>query len=367
MAKKVILAVAGAGKTYYICQNINPSQRNLILAYTNENIKNIKNELKNLYRKIPESTTIMTFDSFVYRYLVRPYESMIGKYFLRKDFKSNGITMIEPPKRIINNKINPLYVNKGKYHYYLTKKDEYYCLRLSELILLVKTDKYSLLKKAIQRINYFYDYVFIDEFQDFRKANYEVIIKLCKKLKNVILVGDYYQHSVLGQNNCGKPFSNSSYNNFVFELKKLGFDVNDNVLAKSIRCSHDVCQFVKEKLGINIESNNNNKGKVVWVTEDNITSILEDDSILKLLYCKSKEYSFRALNWSYSKGDTVNNVCVILIKKLEKLDGDFTSINSIKVVTKNKLYVAMTRSRFNLYIIKDSIFKKFKNKYLRKI
>ena len=72
------------------------------------------------------------------------------------------------------------------------------------------------------------------------------------------------------------------------------------------------------------------------------------------------------MNWSYSKGDTVNDVCVILTKKLEKLDRDSTSINSIKVVTKNKLYVAMTRSRFNLYIIKDSIFKKFKNNYLKK-
>lgn len=31
MAKRVILAVAGAGKTYYICHEIDPTKRNLIL------------------------------------------------------------------------------------------------------------------------------------------------------------------------------------------------------------------------------------------------------------------------------------------------------------------------------------------------
>ena len=43
MAKRVILAVAGAGKTYHICHEIDPTKKNLILAYTHENIHNIQN------------------------------------------------------------------------------------------------------------------------------------------------------------------------------------------------------------------------------------------------------------------------------------------------------------------------------------
>lgn len=42
MAKRVILAVAGAGKTYHICHEIDPAKRNLILAFTHENIYNIQ-------------------------------------------------------------------------------------------------------------------------------------------------------------------------------------------------------------------------------------------------------------------------------------------------------------------------------------
>ena len=45
MAKRVILAVAGAGKTYHICHTIDPTKRNLILAFTHENIFNIQKEL----------------------------------------------------------------------------------------------------------------------------------------------------------------------------------------------------------------------------------------------------------------------------------------------------------------------------------
>ena len=39
MAKRVILAVAGAGKTYRICHEMQPEQKNLIVAFTHANIK----------------------------------------------------------------------------------------------------------------------------------------------------------------------------------------------------------------------------------------------------------------------------------------------------------------------------------------
>ncbi len=74
MGKRVILAVAGAGKTYHICHNINPDKKNLILAFTHENIYNITKELTKSFGSIPAKTTICTFHSFVYRLLIRPYE-----------------------------------------------------------------------------------------------------------------------------------------------------------------------------------------------------------------------------------------------------------------------------------------------------
>ena len=65
MAKRVILAVAGAGKTYHICHSIDPAKRNLVLAFTHENAFNIQRELIDAFGAIPELTTVSTFDSFV--------------------------------------------------------------------------------------------------------------------------------------------------------------------------------------------------------------------------------------------------------------------------------------------------------------
>lgn len=91
----------------------------------------------------------------------------------------------------------------------------------------MKKGKDNLVKRAAIRLNKFYDSILIDEFQDFREQDYELIIKLAKHLNNVLLVGDYYQHSVSGKNNTGKPFEtqkrNISYIDFVniYEMKIL--------------------------------------------------------------------------------------------------------------------------------------------------
>ncbi len=80
MAKRIVLAVAGAGKTFNICQCINWEKKNLILAYTNENIHNINHELVSNFGTIPELTNVMTFDSFIYRYVLCPYEPTIANF-----------------------------------------------------------------------------------------------------------------------------------------------------------------------------------------------------------------------------------------------------------------------------------------------
>lgn len=373
MAKKVILAVAGAGKTYHICHEIDPNKRNLILAFTHENIHNIQRELCDAHGCVPELTTVATFDSFVYHQLILPYEPSIAEHFGSPEFSSQGICITDPqPQRIpgknkqmVN---NPLYVPKDKLLHYVTKRNQYYCATLSELVLQVKKGHESLIKRAANRLNLFYDAILIDEFQDFREDDYDLIIKLAKLLNNVVLVGDYYQHSVAGRNNTGKPFkikkNEVSCSDFIASLTKAGFDVDTITLAKSRRCSPDVCDYVSQKLGISINSHGDHTGSVIWA-DDIANELLENNQIGKLVYSDASSYVFPALNWSYSKGDTFDAVCVILTDKFEKLsDRNFSSSN-IPQSTLNKLYVAMTRSRGNLYLIKSSTFKKCKDTYIR--
>ncbi|WP_049154428.1 UvrD-helicase domain-containing protein [Ligilactobacillus salivarius] len=372
MDKQIILAVAGAGKTYHICHSIDPTKRNLILAYTHENIHNIENELCDAYKSVPEMTTVMTFDSFVYRHLICPYEPSIAEHFSCPMFISNGICTIDPPPRQIKNAggkfINPNYVAKDKLRHYVTNQDQYYCATLSELVLQVKKGRDSLLKRAAARLNLFYDYVLIDEFQDFRKHDYELIIALAKQLNRVMLVGDYHQHSVSATNNSGKPFKKGrkdvGYSDFISELQSAGFYVDTTTLNRSRRCSTEICDYVSKKLGINISSCDEHEGSVIWA-DDSATEILDNGQIVKLVFKGADKYSFQALNWSYSKGDTVNAACVVLTDRFEQLDnGDF-SIQDIPVSTINKLYVVMTRSSGDLYLMKASTFKKVKDLYIK--
>ena len=372
MDKQIILAVAGAGKTYHICHSIDPTKKNVILADTNENIHNIENGLGDADNCVQDLTTVMTLDSFVYRHLICPYEPSIAEHFSCPAFISSGICTIDPPpKQITNAKgrmvANPKYITKDKLRHYITNQGQYYCATLSELVLQVKKGRDSLVKRAAARLNLFYDYVLIDEFQDFREHDYELIMTLAKQLNSVMLVGDYYQHSVSATNNSGKPFKKRKgdvgYSEFISELQSEGFNVDTTTLSKSRRCSAEICDYVSKKLGINISSQDEHEGSVIWA-DDLAVEILNNKQIVKLIFKEADKYSFQALNWSYSKGDTVDAACVILTDRFDRLDSEDFSIQGIPVSTINKLYVAMTRSRGDLYLMKSSIFKKFKDLYI---
>lgn len=371
MAKRVILAVAGAGKTYHICHSIDPAKRNLVLAFTHENVSNIRRELIDAFGAIPDLTTVSTFDSFVYHNLILPYEPSIGAHFGCDQFVSKGITVIDPPPQRIESGSgdmipNKKYFAKDKLRHYVDGGLRYYCTTLSELALQVKCGKTTLVARAANRLNLFYDKVNIDEFQDYRKHDYDLILKLSKVLNNVTLVGDYYQHSVSGQNNSGKPFvkgkTEIGYQEFLGKLRQEGFEIDEITLNESRRCAPAVCSFVGEKLGIKITSSGNNKGEVIWV-EKNLDAILSNDEIVKLVYKNSDRYAFRSVNWSYSKGDTMNSTCVVLTKGFERLSEDDFSPEGMPRATINKLYVALTRSRGNVYLIRASAFKSVRDKY----
>lgn len=372
MAQRVTLAVAGAGKTYYICHSIDPKKRNLILAFTHENVFIIQRELSDAFGCIPKLTTVVTFDAFVYHNFILPYEPSIAQHFGCPQFVSQGITTESPPRQGIEAKGGRFVPNRN-YHaknhllHYVNTRGQYYCSTLSELALQVKNRKASLVKRAANRLGNFYDSILIDEFQDFRVHDYDLILKISKTMPNITLVGDFFQHSVSGINNTGRPYLNGkkavSYEEFIGIVSKEGFEIDERMLCNSRRCSKEVCDFVRNKTKIGITSAGINEGTVIWVHEE-IEQILSDNQIMKLVYKDSGKYTFPSMNWSYSKGSTVDSACVILTDKFEDLDDENFSLNGIAQSTINRLYVALTRSRGDVYLIKASQFHVVKESYL---
>mgnify|MGYP002860807944 CR=1 FL=1 len=217
MDKRIILALAGAGKTYNLCHQLDGSKRNIILAYTNENIRNIRNEVIDKFGTIPEQTIILTFDSFLYRFFIRPFQRMIAKKFDLQNFRTIGVDINTIPEPVFKNgQYNPKYKKNDNIGHYIIN-ERYFCSRIPELILYVD----SLFDIAINNINKYCDCIFVDEVQDFRNNYYKVLEKIIKKCNSIIMVGDYWQHSVSGKNNNGIPFDNTSYENYLKKLKKL--------------------------------------------------------------------------------------------------------------------------------------------------
>ena len=134
-------------------------------------------------------------------------------------------------------------------------------------------------------------------------------------------------------------------------------------LGTSRRCPKEICEFISKKLNIQIKFNNKNYGIIKFAKDDEIKDILEDDSIVKLLYQDAAKYEFNSINWSYSKGNTYESTCVILTQAFENIEIENFDISEISSIVINKLYVALSRTKGDLILIKKSQFDKLKRIY----
>ena len=96
MAGFVKLAVAGAGKTTWLGKQIDSRSRNILITFTNQNVANLKEKIKNVnYGKIPQNTKVLTYTKFLYYWVIKPCEEL---YVLNSGEKmfGNGMTIKEP-------------------------------------------------------------------------------------------------------------------------------------------------------------------------------------------------------------------------------------------------------------------------------
>lgn len=347
MDKKLILSVAGSGKTYTLCKEIDVTKRNLILAYTNENIRNLNAEVIAHKGCIPDNFLIMTFDSFLLNYVALPYAKVVAN--------TQDKNYLFDSYRCAYNLNLPPYWKTGMAQY-MTSTGIFYGELIPKFI-----NKFDLMTKALFSINKHFDRVYIDEAQDFAGERFDILKTIIHGVRNIFLVGDYYQHSVSTKIDMKKqPFVKSmTYKKYKKLFENMGVGIDETTLVKSRRCPINICNLVSAKLNINIESEGINNGEVFFIsTKEEALRIINDDSIIKLKYDDSRKCSFRAMNWSYSKGDTFSNVCVILTQTLK----DFTKDDFVykgSEITKNEFYVALTRTKGNLYILTDKLYKEY--------
>lgn len=341
MDKRVILAVAGSGKTTYIVDalsNLGPGARSLIITYTRNNLSNLRTKIIGKFGYLPANVTLCEYFSFLYGFCFRP--------FLLRNTRAKGINWEMPPSWTLRKK-------RTSTEFYFDKCNRLYHNRIAKLL-----EVEGILDLVNQRIQKYYDSVFIDEVQDFGGHDFNFLLSIVRAKVTMLLVGDFYQHTF--DTSRDGNVNKNLYNNLeVYKglLKKAGLLVDTDTLKKSYRCSPTICRFVSKELGVYMDSHRDDETTIdVFGTKADACVILECHNTVKLFYKEHYKYSCYSRNWGDSKGaDHFYDVCVMLNKEtFQKFKKE--QLNELKPQTRNKLYVACTRARNNLYLVPQTVF-----------
>jgi DNA helicase-2/ATP-dependent DNA helicase PcrA len=340
MGKKIILAAAGSGKTTYLVNQISKESRSLIITHTIANKLNLKESIIRKFGFFPENIRIQTYFSFLYSFCIQP--------FLMTEYKLKGVIY----------KYNQNRYAKGDKRY-LTDTNRLYYNRVAKFI-----DEKNLNTEVRMRLEKYYQYLYIDEVQDFAGHDFNLLRVISQSNINALYVGDFYQHtfdtSRDGRVNEGL---HDNYEEYKEKFRRLNFDVDEKTLIKSYRCSPQVCQYIQDKLNINIESHKCNTTEIIYINSNSeIENIMKNNNIIKLFYKEHYLYQCRSRNWGDSKGENkYNDVCIVLNK--ETLNHyQMNTLCKLKNQTLNKLYVAISRAHRDVYFIAEKNIQDYKIK-----
>jgi DNA helicase II / ATP-dependent DNA helicase PcrA len=343
MDKRIILAVAGSGKTYHIVEQLDETRRFLLITYTINNIENLRNAIIHKFGYIPDNIKIKSYFTFLYSFCFKP--------FLSNDLNNKGIYWNYPPEytRALKRDDNKFYLLNEKWLYHN---------RIAKLII-----EKNVINNINERLEKYYDFIFIDEVQDFGGHDFNLLKEISKSNVNMLLVGDFFQHT-FDTSRDGNINSTlyDDFHKYLEKLQKFNFTIDKSTLVKSRRCSKTICDFIREKIGIEMHSQSNIETEYKLITDDTeADKIFKDNSIIKLFLQEHYNYECYSDNWGSCKGLEFENVCVVINDETLKLfkKNELTGLNP---TTKNKFYVACSRAKNNLYFVSSKIYKKYKNK-----
>ena len=337
MDKRVIFAVAGSGKTTHIINNLNLDNRFLIITYTNNNVHNLRIGILKKFGFFPENIKLYSYFSFLYSFCYKP--------FLHSELGTKGINYDLTPFR---------FAKKSDRNYFIDKNNRLYSSRIAKLIIEKDAAKY-----VIARIGKYFDYMLIDEIQDFAGNDFNFLKEISKANLNQLFVGDFFQHTFdTGRDGNINSKLHDNFDTYKREFQKMGLDLDFEMLSKSYRCSPTVCKFITDKLKISIESHRSDSTNIKIIdNHDDANVILKNSKIVKLFFREHYKFNCYSRNWGDSKGeDKYYDVCVVINKTTSK-HLEKNTLDQLAPTTKNKLYVALSRTKNDLYLIPDSLIK----------
>ncbi len=340
MDKRVIFAVAGSVKTTHIVNGLDLDRRFLLITYTDNNLSNLRRKIIERFGYFPSNIILLSYFTFLHSFCFKP--------FLFLQMRTKGINYDWPPEWPRNRTVEAFYVDRHRRLYHN---------RIASLLYFKET-----VGDVTRRIEKYFDVVCIDEVQDFGGYDFDFLATISGSNVDVLLVGDFYQHTFDTSRDGAKNNSlHDDYEKYKKRFERAGLGVDTTSLARSYRCSPAVCDFIRKHLGIEIYSHSNEVTNVTFLDrQDDADRLHGCQRTVKLFYENHHKYVCYSENWGKSKGtDHYQDVCVVLTDTASK---DFKNgvLRNAAPQTRNKLYVACSRARGNLYLMPGQLFKKFK-------
>lgn len=339
MDKTVTFAVAGSGKTRSIVERIDPSRRSLVITYTTNTEEDLRRRIAKRMGGRPTAVTVGTYFSFLNGFCYKP--------FLHSEMRSRGISFATPSKESSR---RPLTSRLRFMH-----DDRVYHCRMAKLL-----DVKGCMEELRSRIDRYYDDVYVDEVQDFGGHDFTFLMQIAKARATFRIVGDFYQHtfSTSHDGNVNQSL-HDDYGEFRKRFAKAGFHVDIESLSTSHRCAPQVCEHITNTLGVQISSAAPTSARVEVVeSQADVDHIHANPAIVKLFSEQHWLYGCNSHNWGACKGlDYYQDVCVVLNPTTWALFSR-GRLSDAKTITRNKLYVAFSRARGNLFIAPAKLFER---------
>lgn len=355
---ELLIAGAGTGKTTYLIEEALKikNKRVLITTYTINCRNEIESKIINKIGYIPNNIVIQTWFSFLLEHGIRPYKKILGIK------EVNGIHFVEGKSglKYKTTKGFPVYYGENEFeNYYFDTNKRIYTDKLSKLVIKINEKSEGL---VIDRISKIYDYIFIDEVQDMVGYDLKIIKSMLCTQSNIKLVGDPRQNIYNTHHaEMYKKYSNGSIDDFLTnECKNIECEIDGKSLTTCYRCFKDIINFVNifyQEYGAlkSIEKPKDEHQGVFIIAKEDVDRYLKKYNPIQLIYDSRTKINsnYRSTTYGKSKGATYERVLLYPTGEFKKyLKGKKCKIDGI---TKNKLYVAMTRPAKSLTFVCDDL------------
>ncbi len=360
---KLIIAGAGTGKTRYLINNaLTVKDKVLITTFTINCKDEIERKIIDQVGYVPNHIRVQTWFSMLLQHAIKPYKRAL------KIGKIRGIKMEEGISAIrYRNKDGIPICWKEKinfFKHYFTPDCRIYTDKLSKLAIRLDDETKG---KVINRISSIFKYIFIDEVQDMAGYDLEFIKRIMNTNSNVILVGDPRQ--TIYKTHFERKFKKYSYGNikeFIEnECKSIECKIDNTELNTCYRCHKDIISFVNKfyneypPMEYTEIKKDCHQGVFVikkspieeYIRKYRPVQLINDSSVI------TSELSPK-ITFGKSKGATYSRVLLYPTEEFKKYIVEGKA--NLKIGTKNKMYVGMTRPINSLTFVIDEDTNAFK-------